>query len=106
LADRLPEPKGTRVQELVRSYAEEVVHKEWPLMEQGRAPSMAQAQGTPYGWTIVDDIRENIQGFEARTKSDEQLYAEGLDQVDALSDARRMRLVAAEEGSRESSGPS
>jgi hypothetical protein len=98
LADRLPEPKGTRVQELVRSYAEEVVHKEWPLMEQGRAPSMAQAQGTPYGWTIVDDIRENIQGFEARTKSEEQLYAEGLDQVDALSDARRMRLVAAEEG--------
>jgi hypothetical protein len=67
---------------------------------------MAQAQGTPYGWTIVDDIRENIQGFEARTKSEEQLYAEGLDQVDALSDARRMRLVAAEEGSRESSGPS
>jgi Protein of unknown function (DUF4239) len=32
------------------------------------------------------------------TKADEQLYAEGLDQVQILADARRMRLVAAEEG--------
>ena len=50
------------------------------------------------GWTIIDNIRQNIQGFEPRTKAEEQLYAEGLDQVDTLSDARRMRLVAAEEG--------
>jgi hypothetical protein len=98
LADRLPEPRGTHVQELVRSYAEEVVHKEWPLMEQGETPLMTQEEGTPAGWTIVDNIRQDIQGFEARTKSEEQLYAEGLDQVDALSDARRMRLVASEEG--------
>src|SRR3712207_1430973 len=98
LADRLPEPRGTHVQELVRSYAQEVVHREWPLMEQGRAPLMTQARGTPAGWTIIDDIRQNIQGFEPRTKAEEQLYAEGLDQVDTLSDARRMRLVAAEEG--------
>jgi hypothetical protein len=98
LADRLPEPRGTRVQELARSYTEEVVHREWPLMEQGRTPLMTQEEGTPAGWVIIDDIRQNIQGFEARTKSEEQLYAEGLDQVDTLSDARRMRLVAAEEG--------
>jgi TRAP-type C4-dicarboxylate transport system permease small subunit len=98
LADQLPEDRGTHLQELVRSYAEEVVHKEWPLMEVGRAPLMTQEEGTPAGWIIIDDIRHNLQGFEARTKSEEQLYAEGLDQVDALSDARRMRLVAAEEG--------
>jgi hypothetical protein len=98
LANRLPEPRGTHIQELVRSYAEEVVHREWPLMEQGRAPLMTQQRGTPAGWTIIDDIRANIQGFEPRTKAEEQLYAEGLDQVDTLADARRMRLVAAEEG--------
>ena len=98
LADRLPEPRGTHVQELVRSYAEDVVHKEWPLMEEGRAPLMTQEEGTPAGWSLIDDIRQEIQGFEARTKSEEQLYAEGLDQLDALSDARRMRLVASEEG--------
>jgi hypothetical protein len=40
LAHRLPEPEGTHLQELARSYAEEVIHKEWPLMEQGQAPLM------------------------------------------------------------------
>jgi hypothetical protein len=59
---------------------------------------MTQEPGTPAGWTIIDDIRQDMQGFEPRTKAEEQLYAEGLDQLDNLSDARRMRLVAAEEG--------
>ena len=98
LADRLPEPRGTHLQELLRSYAQEVVHREWPLMEQGQAPLMTQERGTPAGWTLIDDIRQSIQDFEPRTKAEEQLYAEGLDQLDTLSDARRMRLVAAEEG--------
>ena len=98
LAHRLPEPEGTHIQELARSYAEEVVHKEWPLMEQGQAPLMTQVQGTPTGWTLIDDIRANLQEFQPRTTADEQLYAEGLDQVQRLADARRMRLVAAEEG--------
>jgi Protein of unknown function (DUF4239) len=98
LAHRLPEPEGTHIQELARSYAEEVVDEEWPLMEQGQAPLMTQVAETPTGWTLIDDIRANLQGFQPRTPADEQLYAEGLDQVQRLADARRMRLVAAEEG--------
>ena len=98
LAHRLPEPEGSHIQELARSYAEEVIHKEWPLMEQGQAPLMTQTQGTPAGWTLIDEIRANLQQFQPRTPADEQLYAEGLDQVQRLADARRMRLVAAEEG--------
>jgi hypothetical protein len=98
LGNRLPEPEGSHIQELARSYAEEVIHKEWPLMEQGQAPLMTQTQGTPAGWTLIDEIRVNLQEFQPRTPADEQLYAEGLDQVQRLADARRMRLVAAEEG--------
>jgi hypothetical protein len=98
LAYRLPEPEGSPIQELARSYAEEVVHKEWPLMEQGQAPLMTQVEQTPSGWTIIDEIRANLQEFQPQTPADEQLYAEGLDQVQRLADARRMRLVAAEEG--------
>jgi Protein of unknown function (DUF4239) len=98
LAHRLPEPEGSHLQELARSYAQEVVHKEWPLMEQGQAPLMRQTQGTPAGWTLIDDIRANLQDFQPRTKAEAQLYAEGLEQVQILADARRMRLVAAEEG--------
>jgi hypothetical protein len=98
LGNRLPEPEGSHIQQLCRSYAEEVVHKEWPLMEQGQAPLMTQTQGTPTGWTLIDDIRATLQDLKPHTKADEQLYAEGLDQVQILADARRMRLVAAEEG--------
>jgi hypothetical protein len=98
LGYRLPEPEGTHIQELARSYAEEVVHKEYPLMEQGQAPLMTQTQGTPAGWTLIDDIRANLQEVETRNPAEEQLYAEGLNQVQRLADARRMRLVAAEEG--------
>ena len=98
LAHRLPEPEGTHIQELARSYAQEVVDKEWPRMEQGQTPLMTQTQGTPAGWTLIDEIRANLQEFQPRTQADEQLYAEGPDQVQRLGDARRMRLVAAEEG--------
>src|SRR5215204_3910848 len=97
LGHRLPEPEGTHLQELCRSYAEEVVHTEWPLMEQGQAPLMTRVEETPAGWFLIDDIRANVQDFQPRTQADEQLYAEGLDQVQRLADARRMRLVAAEE---------
>ena len=98
LAHRLPEPEGTHIQELCRSYAEEVVHKEWPLMEQGKAPPMTQERGTPSGWTIIDDIRASLQDYKPRTRAEDQLYAAGLDQIEELNDARRVRLVAAEEG--------
>jgi hypothetical protein len=67
-------------------------------MEQGQAPLMTQVEETPAGWTLIDDIRASIQGIEPRSPADEQLYAEGLDQVQRLADARRARLVAAEEG--------
>ena len=38
LAERLPEPRSSHVQKLVRSYAQEVVEHEWLLMEQGKLP--------------------------------------------------------------------
>src|SRR5918994_4015680 len=96
LGNRLPEPDGAHVQELARSYAEEVVHKEWPLMESGDQPPLDQEAGTPSGWNLIDDIRASLQNFEPRSGAEDQLYAKGLDQVEELADARRMRLVAAE----------
>jgi hypothetical protein len=40
LGYELPEPEGSHIQELARSYAEEAVHKEWPLMAQGKQPTL------------------------------------------------------------------
>jgi protein-S-isoprenylcysteine O-methyltransferase Ste14 len=90
LAHRLPEPEGPQLQELARSYAQEVVHQEWPLMEQGRA--------SPRAWALMDDIRATLQGIEPSTGVGLELYAEGLNQTQRLADTRRMRLVEAEEG--------
>src|SRR5918999_172135 len=99
LAHALPEPEGPHVQELARSYAEVVVDEEWPLMERGQTPLMEQStQATPTGWVLIDDIRATLQGYEPRTEAEQELYAEGLDQVQRLADARRTRLVQAQEG--------
>jgi hypothetical protein len=97
LAHQLPEPERHHLQELARSYAEEVVDDEWPLMEQGKTPSMEHTRSTPRGWVLIDDIRATLQGYEPRTEAEQELYAEGLDQVQRLADARRTRLVQAEE---------
>jgi hypothetical protein len=69
-----------------------VVNVGWPLMEQGRTQSMSSRP-----WVLIDDIRATLQGYEPHTQAEVQLYAEGLDQVQRLADARRMRLVVAEE---------
>jgi protein-S-isoprenylcysteine O-methyltransferase Ste14 len=93
LAHRLPEPEHHQLQEDARSYAREVVDQEWPLMAQ-RAE---QERGTPEGWDLVDDMRANLQEVEPGTEAQQALYAQGLNQLQRLGDARRMRLVQANE---------
>ena len=94
LAHRLPEPEHHQLQEDARSYAQEVVDEEWPLMEQG----IEGERGTPEGWDLIDDMRATLQEVEPRTVAEQELYAEGLDRISRFGDARRMRIVAAEEG--------
>ncbi len=97
LAHRLPEPEGRHLQELTHSYAEEVVEEEWPLMAQGRTLLMEDTGEVTPGWSLIDDIRATLQEVEPNTVAGQELYAEGLDQIQRLADARRTRLVAAEE---------
>src|ERR671914_1148719 len=94
LAHRLPEPEHHQLQEDARSYAHEVVDEEWPLMEQG----LEGGQSLPEGWDLIDDMRATLQEFEPRTVAEQELYAEGLDRISRFGDARRMRIVAAQEG--------
>src|SRR5215203_1690247 len=67
LSHQLPEPEGRELQELCQSYAEEVVNVGWPLMEQGRTPSLERSQETSRAWVLIDDIRATIQEVEPRT---------------------------------------
>ena len=94
LARRLPEPEHHQLQEDARSYAQEVVDEEWPRMEQG----LEGVQSFPEGWDLIDDMRATLQDFEPSTEAEQELYAEGLDRISRFGDARRMRMVAAQEG--------
>ena len=94
LAHRLSEPEHHELQEDARSYAQEVVDEEWPRMEQG----LEGVQSLPEGWDLIDDMRATLQEVEVRTQAEQELYAEGLDRISRLGDARRMRVVAAKEG--------
>jgi hypothetical protein len=49
-------------------------------------------------WALVDEMRLGVQGIEVRTRADGVLFEQGLDRVNELADARRARMVEAEEG--------
>src|SRR3712207_6199876 len=89
-AHRFPEPQQHHIQELARSYARVVVEEEWPLMAEGRS--------SPRAWALLDEMRGTLEGFEPRTKAGQVLYQEGLTQIHDLANARRMRLVEANQG--------
>jgi hypothetical protein len=90
LAHSLPDPDGRHLQELARSYAQTVVSEEWPLMEQGKV--------SPKAWNILDEIRDSIQRMNPATDAQQVLYERGLQDVHDLAEARRDRLLEAEEG--------
>ena len=64
-------------------------------MEQGLGGGV---RSTLEGWDLIDDMRATLQELEPSTEAEQEIYAEGLDQIERLNDARRMRFVAAEEG--------
>jgi hypothetical protein len=90
LAHRFPEPQGHLLQELARSYARVVVEEEWSRMERGSS--------SPRAWALLDEMRLSVQDLGVRTPADQVLFEQGLDRVQGLADARRVRLVEAEEG--------
>src|ERR671921_1993593 len=96
LASRLPETERYQLQEDARSYAQEVVDNEWPLMEE--QGGIEGERGTPEAWNLIDDMRATLQEVEPSTATEQDLYAEGVEQIQSLGAARRTRLVAAEEG--------
>ena len=95
-AHALPQPEGRHIQELVRSYSEVVVEEEWPLMAQGRS--------SPKAWATLDELRGTILGLNPPKEGaqqmgyDEMRYNQMLEQLHSLGDARRERLLVAEQG--------
>jgi Protein of unknown function (DUF4239) len=90
LGQRLHPAEGRRLQELTRSYARVVVDEEWPLMARG--------ESSPRAWALIDEIRLTVQNLNPDTEAGQVLYEQGFERVHDLADARRDRLVEAEQG--------
>ena len=61
---------------------------------------MARGGGSsPEAWALMDEMRlSGMQGLEVDTRSDQVLFEQGLEHINELADARRSRMVEAEEG--------
>jgi hypothetical protein len=90
LAEQLPEPERGEIQELAITYARVVVDEEWPLMRDG--------QTSPSAGTLADDLWRSIEGFEPGTTAEQAVYAQELERVDDLDQAREIRLLNVSEG--------
>lgn len=90
IAHALPEPEGRHIQELVRDYATVVVREEYPLMERGKS--------SPEAWALLDDLRASVEAIHPTDDTQLVLYDNEIQRLHDLGDARRERLLHAEEG--------
>ena len=90
LAHALPDEQARHVQDLVHEYAIVVAEEEWPLMNDGKESQRA--------WDVMDEIRIRVGKFHPTTDAQVVLYDHELQHVHDLGDARRARLLKAEEG--------
>jgi hypothetical protein len=90
LAHGLSEPEGRHIQELARDYARVVVREEWALMESGRS--------SPEVWKILDEMRASVETLDPTSDAQTVLYDNEIQRLHELGDARRARLLQAEEG--------
>lgn len=90
LAERLPEPQHSRVRNLCRTYAEQVVTLEWSAME--RAQMSGEARRTAVA------LAQSLDDFEPQTEAQKTVYPCILQNIAELWDKRRDRAGTAEYG--------
>jgi hypothetical protein len=90
LAERLPEPQKTRLQDACKSYAHQVVEKEWPLMQKGTVS--VDARKTAF------TLARSLNDFEPKTEAEKVVYPLILEQMREVWDHRRERTGTVEYG--------
>jgi hypothetical protein len=86
----LPQPAHSQIENLTRRYTETVVHAEWPMLA-GHGSS-AEA------WSDFTMLRETVIAQRPTTLAAQTEYAQGLDGMAQLGNARRERLNQATDG--------
>ncbi|MBB2935367.1 amino acid transporter [Amycolatopsis bartoniae] len=81
-AESLPEPAHSEVPRLAHEYAETVVAKEWPRLQDGRDPG-------PEGWTLLTRMRSALDATEL--PDDDWLVNQKTDAASDLTDVYEQR---------------
>jgi len=59
---------------------------------------MWEGKSSPKAWKLLDEIRPEVQNLHPSTPAQQVLYEQGLERVHELADARRERLLDADQG--------
>ncbi len=84
LADSLPEPTRSKLQNEVDRYVQLVIHDEWPKMRSGGHSEAAH--------TTAFAVQSIVAAFKPKTSVEVMLQSHALDSTNMLLDVRRMRL--------------
>lgn len=90
LAESFSQTQRDPVQELAKSYAQDVVDEEWPLMRNGQSSSRAEE--------LITELGKTIQDFEPSTSSERAASTQLLSGMHDLTQDRNIRLVQAHTG--------
>ena len=86
----LPAPAGEELGGLTKEYCRFVIDEAWPLQRKGEIPSG--------GTRRVSAINARLAAFEPRTMREQTVHAEAFDQLNRMTELRRMRVDSVGEG--------
>jgi len=84
----LPPAMGQGIRDDLQDYVDTVVHKEWPVQQQGKTPDQ--------GWEPLRKLHASIVTIQPTTMGEEVIQAELLKVLNELYSARASRLSAVE----------
>jgi len=90
LADHLPKEKQLEVKRLCLAYADDVIHKEWPTMDDGKESTDTRNKALK--------IMKALNAFEPQTNNESDMYQTVLSEACQLWDNRRARTNVAQYG--------
>jgi hypothetical protein len=90
LADAVDEPARSSIQQQIKSYVLAVIVQEWPQLERGQESSDAQRE--------LNELWLAIHTYQPNTIREGAIYQKMLDELQEMSDQRRMRVLASREG--------
>jgi hypothetical protein len=81
------EPAGTTLRAALAAYVQSVIENEWP--------AMARAEASPEGWGEYAGLWQAVLAIQPRNDKETALWQSTIEQMDALSTARRVRMLFA-----------